>query len=114
MQQALDFSRALRDQGTQAALTNAGQEWHDRAVQIALQFFAQAGYSGAIFEDVREYATQQGLSAPPSPNAWGAVCLSLSKRRLISRTGQMRSSRLASNHARAASVWRLASLEAAA
>lgn len=114
MQQVLDFSRTLRDEGAKAALKNAGNEWHDSAVRIALDFFAQAGYGGALFEDVRDYATKQGLTAPPSPNAWGAVCLALSKRNLITKTGQLRASRAARSHARAQPVWRLASLEMAA
>lgn len=112
MQQALDFTgRTLRDSGAALALQGAGTEWHDLAVGVALQFFAKAGYGGALFESVREYAKHQGLAAPPSPHAWGAVCLAMSKRRLIVRTGELRSSRLASNHARVAAVWRIASLE---
>ena len=114
MQQALDFSRKLRDAGASQALNNAGKEWHDRATQLALEFFASAGYSGALFEDVREYAQRKGLALPPSPNAWGAVCLAMSKRNLITKTGQLRASRATKSHSRAQPVWRLASLEAAA
>lgn len=115
MQQALDFTgRTLRDTGAALALQNAGNEWHDLAVGVALQLFASAGDRGALFEDVREYATQRGLAAPPSPNAWGAVCLAMSKRGLIVKTGELRSSRLASSHARAAAVWRIAPPESAA
>jgi hypothetical protein len=114
MQQTLDFSRQLRDEGAAKALKNAGQEWHDKAVQIALRFFANAGHDGALFEEVREFATRQGLDEPPSPNAWGAVCLAMSKRNLIAKTGQLRASRSARSHSRAQPVWRLASLEAAA
>lgn len=114
MQQVIDFSRSLRDEGATAALKNAGNEWHDHAVQIALDYFAQAGYGGALFEDVRDYAIKRGLATPPSPNAWGAVCLALSKRNLITKTGQLRASKAARSHARAQPVWRLASLEIAA
>lgn len=116
MQQALDFTaaRTRRDEGTEQALANAGHEWHERAVGVALEVFSKAGERGAIFEDVRERASEIGLGFPPSPNAWGAVCLSLSKRGLIVRTGEMRASKIVSNHARAAAVWRLASLEMAA
>lgn len=107
MQQVLDFSRSLRDKGAARALISAGSEWHVQAVCIALQFFAQAGCEGALFEDVREYATQQGLASPPSPNAWGAVCLAMSKRGMIVKTGQLRASRAERSHARAQPVWRL-------
>lgn len=115
MQQALDFNpKALRDDGTQAALNRAGFAWHDRAVDLCLEFFARKGSEGALFEDVREYATSQGLPDPPSGNAWGAVCLSLSRKKLIVRTGRLLPSRRSSNHARAAAVWRLAALEGCA
>ena len=114
MQQSLDFSRTLRDQGAAQALSNAGREWHDRATQLALEFFANAGPGGALFEDVREYAQRKGLALPPSPNAWGAVCLAMSKRSLITKTGQLRASRATKSHSRAQPVWRLASLEVAA
>lgn len=112
MQQVLDFSRSLRDKGAARALISAGSEWHVQAVRIAIQFFARAGYAGALFEDVREYATQQGLAPPPSPNAWGAVCLAMSKRRIIVKTGELRASKAVRSHARAQPVWRLASTEA--
>lgn len=111
MQQALDFSRALRDDGAARALISAGSEWHVQAVRIAVQFFEQAGHAGALFEDVRDYATQQGLASPPSPNAWGAVCLAMSKRRLIVKTGEFRASRASKSHARAQPVWRLETRE---
>ena len=113
MQQAT-LSQSLRDAGAHAALQHAGQDWHDMAVDIALEVFTEAGKDGAIFEDVRERAAQRGIGLPPSSNAWGAVCLAMSKRELIIRTGGWRPSKIASNHARAAAVWRLACVEVAA
>jgi hypothetical protein len=112
MQQAT-LGQSLRDEGVHVTLHNAGHDWHERAVEIALEVFTEAGSDGAIFEDVRERAAQRGIGLPPSPNAWGAVCLSMSKRELIIRTGGWRPSKIASNHARAAAVWRLATEVAA-
>lgn len=103
----LTQSRIRRDQGAARALDNAGQTWHERASDLALFFFKSAGPEGALFEDARNYATLFDLPPPPSPNAWGAVCLSLSKRRLIVKTGAYANSKNVSSHARAQPIWRI-------
>jgi len=103
--------RALRDAGAISALENAGEDWHDMAVSLTLKYFGEAGWEGALFEDAREYATKCGIGAPPSPNAWGAVALALSKRNLITRTGAMLPSKAVRSHARAQPVWRLAKIQ---
>ena len=107
MQSAFDSGKALRDEGAQAALKNAGETWNSMAVKLALQFFSYVGAKGALFEDVRQHAADQGFPDPPSPNAWGAVCLGMSKRRLIVKTGELRSSKAIKSHARAQPVWKL-------
>lgn len=108
-QMSFDLSqgRTQRDAGALKALVNAGDSWHERASDLALSFFKSAGYEGALFEDARNYATLFDLPPPPSPNAWGAVCLSLSKRRLIEKTGVYMNSKNVSSHARAQPVWRI-------
>jgi len=110
MQQSPDINRSLRDDGAAAALKNAGHDWHDKAMQLATEFFAQVGHAGALFEDVREFATLRGVPHPPSPNAWGAVFLAMSKRKLIIKTGELRASKATKSHARAQPVWRQASI----
>lgn len=100
-------SRAQRDTGASQALENAGKTWHDRASDLALFFFKRAGYEGALFEDARNYATLFDLPPPPSPNAWGAVCLSLSRRGLIVKTGVYANSKNVTSHARAQPMWRI-------
>ena len=102
----------LRDAGAELALVNAGEEWHDMATTLTLKHFAEVGWDGALFEDARVYAMGCGIGIPPSPNAWGAVALSLSKRNLISKTGVLLPSKRISSHARSQPVWRLASLHA--
>jgi len=88
----------LRDDGAKKALDNAGDDWHSKAVKIALAYLKDIGYNGALFD---------GFPVPPSPNAWGAVCLHLSKLKLIEKTGVYRSSKSVRSHARAQPVWRL-------
>ena len=103
----LSVGQVLRDQGAGAALDNAGDSWNERACQIALAFFKSAGEDGALFEDVRAYAELIGLPFPPSPNSWGAVALSMSKRKIIVKTGTWLNSRSVKSHARAQPIWRL-------
>jgi len=107
VQMSLDLSAALRDHGAGVALNNAGASWNDRACEIALAFFKSAGEDGALFEDVRAYAELIGLPFPPSPNSWGAVALSMSKRNIIIKTGKWLNSRSVKSHARAQPIWRL-------
>lgn len=98
--------KTLRDVGAQQALSTAGKDWHGVALQISLVYLRDIGYKGALFEDVRMLAERNGLPPPPSPNAWGAVCLHLSKLRLIEKTGEYRGSRSIRSHARVQPVWR--------
>ena len=107
MQITFDFGKTLRDEGASAALKNAGESWNEKAVRLALQFFYMKGHQGALFEDVRQFASEKGFTEPPSPNAWGAVCLSMSKKKLIIKTGELQSSKALKSHARAQPVWRI-------
>lgn len=102
----LELGRSGRDHGAGLASDNAGKTWNERAMEIALSFFRVNPYGG-LFEDVREYASQLGHPEPPSPNAWGAVALAMSKRKLIVKTGEWRQSKYAKSHARSQPVWRL-------
>lgn len=104
----LTKSTEARDRGAALAEDNAGPTWNKRAIDIALSFFRAAGEEGALFEDVRAYAEMRGLSRPPSPNAWGAVALAMSRYGLVVRTGVYRKSRAVKSHARQQPVWKLA------
>lgn len=103
----LPQGRSQRDAGASLALANAGESWHERASDLALFFFKKVGFEGALFEDARNYATLFDLPPPPSPNAWGAVCLNLSKRRMIVKTGVYAKSRNVTSHAREQPMWRI-------
>ena len=104
------IGRLLRDEGAALALASADEDWHDTATALALKYFSDVGWDGALFEDARAHAMKSGIGAPPSANAWGAVALSLSKRKLITKTGALLPSKAIKSHARAQPVWRLASL----
>jgi len=106
----MTLGEQLRDEGAALALENAGEDWHDAASAFALKYFTDAGWDGALFEDARAYAMKCGIGTPPSANAWGAVALSLSARKLITKTGVLRSSKAVRSHARSQPVWRLTSL----
>lgn len=76
--------RKLAEDGAQRAADHADRviaSWSERAGD-ALTAFVK---SGAEFtsEDVREYAEQAGLPAPPDGRAWGAVILRARKAGLI-------------------------------
>lgn len=101
----LELGRSLRDEGAQLALKNAGDEWRTTATTLVLKYFNIVG--DGLFEDAREYAVSCGITAPPSPNSWGAVALSLSKKRLITKTGVLLPSKTTKSHARSQPVWRL-------
>jgi len=108
-QMSFDLSqgRTQRDEGAEKALVNAGGSWHDRASSLALSFFRAAGSKGSLFEDARNYAMLFDLPPPPSPNAWGGVCLRLSKRGLIVKTGVYVNSKSVKSHACSAPLWRI-------
>jgi hypothetical protein len=105
-------ARALRDIGTQATLDFAGEDWRDRAIDLCIDYFlllyANKPGEGALFESAKEYAIKRGLEQPPSVNAWGAVCLTMSRRGMIRKTGQYANSAGVRSHARANPLWRLA------
>jgi hypothetical protein len=106
----MTLGEQLRDEGAALALENAGEDWHNTATALTLKYFTEAGWDGALFEDARAYATKVGIGTPPSANAWGAVALSLSTRKLITKTGVLQSSKAVKSHARSQPVWRLTSL----
>jgi len=107
----LDLGKFLRDEGTKIALDNAGGNWHDTAVTLAVKYLKTVGMKGALFEDVRKYAVSCGIGVPPSPNAWGAVALAMSKKEMIVKTGDFIPSKDHKSHARSQPVWRLKTFE---
>ena len=105
-------ARALRDIGTQAVLEFEGDDWRDCAIRLCIEFFRmeQAINPGAgiLFEEAKRHAYSRGIEPPRSENAWGAVCLTMSRRGIIVKTGQYANSAGVRSHARANPLWRLA------
>ena len=97
----------LRDRGVQMVLLPL-QDWGTLATRLCREFYWQAGPTGALFEDARQYAITRGLPQPPSPNAWGAIAQRMAVEGTIVRTGQFRKSACPASHARMQPLWRLA------
>jgi len=101
----------LRDVGTASVLDNAGANWQALATTHVIRRFELAGVTGCLFETARTFAEESGVGAPPHHNAWGALCLALSKQNILVKTGQYVSSKTTRSHARVSPVWRLKKFE---
>lgn len=98
----------LRDDGAQRALDHAGSAWHGLAEYFTYRYFLHVGSAGCLFEEARAFAEGCFKGSPPSPNAWGALALSMSGKGIIEKTGERRqSASYPSNHARDAAMWRI-------
>lgn len=114
----LSAARALRDLGAQSVLDFAGDDWRNRAIALCTRFFAAqaamrdardyAGWDGCLFEEAKQYALECGLEEPHHDNAWGAVCLTMSRRGIIVKTGRYINSAGVRSHGRVNPLWRLA------
>jgi hypothetical protein len=101
----------LRDAGTDSVLGNAGANWRATATTHVIRRFELAGVTGCLFETARTFAEENGVGAPPHHNAWGALCLALSKQNILVKTGQYVSSKTTRSHARVSPLWRLKRFE---
>lgn len=83
---------AARDTGIALAVDHAEREhcgWSGAAFDILATFAAKAARSGETFtsEQVRAYADERGLPAPPDGRAWGSVFLRASRAKMIEHAG---------------------------
>lgn len=102
------MTTTLRDAGTTAALAHAGEAWRDLAQYFVYRYLLHVGSGGCLFEEARAFAEGCFRSKPPSPNAWGALALSMSTQGIIEKTGARQcSAAFPTNHARDAAVWRI-------
>ena len=69
-----------------ARAENATPGWSEEAV-VFLTEFARTKPDGFIAPIARRWCEEHGLSAPPSPYAWGGVFLKASRRGIIVRDG---------------------------
>lgn len=98
----------LRDTGTATALAHAGEVWSGLAQYFVYRYLLRVGNGGCLFEEARAFAEGCFKAKPPSPNAWGALALSMSSQGIIEKTGARQcSAAFPTNHARDAAVWRI-------
>lgn len=100
-----------RDNGQQLALWKAGNPWIEKALDHLRLFLCDRvddGYECFTFEQFRIYAEQQGLEAPASINAWGALTKSAVKAGLCIGTDRFIKANRPESHARMIRVWRVA------
>ena len=103
----MNIATDLRDEGATTVLENAGKLWQAQATDCVIRRFELAGNAGCLFETARTFAEEAGVGPPPHHNAWGALCLSLSRKEVIVKTGAYVNSKTARSHARISPVWKL-------
>lgn len=105
-QRQLDFDGALG--GAAQALQSANAKtpgWGERALE-AVREYALAWPSFRI-EEVRYWAEERGLPAPPSARAWGAVTIQAKNKGWIERCGvELTEARAPGTHPAFAARWR--------
>lgn len=102
------MTTTLRDEGATRALSSAGEAWRDLAQYFVYRYLLHVGSGGCLFEEARAFAEGCFRSKPLSPNAWGALALSMSTQGIIEKTGSRQcSAAFPTNHARDAAVWRI-------
>jgi hypothetical protein len=79
-----------RDVGIQRAIDHANAvhpTWQDQAVDLFLAYCQEHKGSTFMTEDVRWYAENLGLPAPPDKRAWGAIAVIVKRKGLIKGNG---------------------------
>jgi hypothetical protein len=95
----LDRGRAARDDGI-AQTTENNASWHDRALVILEPL--RGSHREMTGEDIRVYLIANGLEAPDSPHAYGALV----KSGLLWDTGRQRQMAQVKSHARRTPIWK--------
>ncbi|WP_374349221.1 hypothetical protein [Chitinimonas sp.] len=98
----------LKERGQQLALDFAGADWGTLVVRKLREFIAAKGYATFPIEEFREWALADGLPAPASHFAWGAVPKLARSAGLIVWTGQYIAARSEKTHAHPVKLWRAA------
>lgn len=107
-------ARDLAKQGINAAIEHADHAedgWSERAYSLFIDFAAR--HAEFMTEDVRRWATDEGLNGAPSARAWGAVALRACREGIIAKAGYRRTQN-PSAHGTPATLWRSAIYQAAA
>lgn len=106
----MSFLDALEARNTaiEAAVQHADRKhagWSGEAYKYLLEYASVVPLFKA--EDVRRFAEDKGLSAPPDPRAWGHVLQKASKAKRIERIGFGMSGNKQA-HCRPTAIWRSA------
>lgn len=89
----------------------AGKLWQENALVLLRRFIKTAVVGNATaqpftFEEFRLYAEANGLPAPRSVNAWGALPAAACKQMICEWTGGVKTANRPESHARLIKVWR--------
>lgn len=95
-------AKQARDEAIEQVLTNAGDDWRERALQVIRETPASFEFIG---EDIRLSCEENGIR-PHHPNAWGGLIASAVKAGLIVATGEYRTPKSKNSHARKSQVYR--------
>lgn len=94
--------KQLRDKGIER-VSEHNNDWLARCIGEAIIFVAsREDFTG---EDIR-FRCEAYVGSPKHPNAWGALTKSLVSRKIIQPTGEYRTPRDKSSHARMIQVYR--------
>lgn len=109
-QPELNFQEAeiLRDNGIAAAREGADfkiPNWSDQASDMLSRFLVMHPNRPFKAENVREWATLEGLPQPPHQRAWGAIIRKAAKEGLIEFCGYAKTSNPRA-HCTPAGLWR--------
>ena len=95
-------SKARRDAGIESVTR---KRWIDNAISMTNDLRGKVPEPFAV-EDLRKALTEAGLEDPHHVNAWGAFGMSLSRRKMIARTGEWRHAKSKTSHARFTLLYR--------
>lgn len=97
-----DEGQTLKERGIALALDHAGDRWRDSALEKVREFCASPRpliYGGIFaFEDIRGWALDQGLAAPPSSKAWGGIAQAAVNAGVLRFTGQYKAAKSPQTH----------------
>jgi hypothetical protein len=106
----VNTGRALKEQGQQLALFNAGASWVEKTLEKLREFCAhlkQSGQTKFRFEQFRAAASDLGLEQPASHKAWGAIPRQAVKAKIISPTNEYQPAQSEKTHAHPVRVWQI-------
>jgi len=84
-------------------VADSNSKWMDYAVPAMYRL--EEGRTG-IGEDFRNWLTEAGVPAPRSPNAWGSLFMTMTKRGVLVKTGEYRPMKDPKSNGRSSAVYR--------